>query len=159
MATYTAKHQPLAVYSKKVNKTFFVFGGTDDRNSTLLHNVSYFDHATGEVANPTSIIDKQTTDAHDNPVMSIDDKGYIWVFSTSHGTNRPSYIHKSNKPYDIEAFTRVNATEMVNGEEKPFDNFSYFQVWHVKGKGFMALYTKYEGWASRVIGFNTSKDG
>ena len=159
MGTYTAKHRPLAVYSKKVNKTFFCFGGSDDANSTLFHNVSYFDHTTGEVANPTVILDKKTNDAHDNPVISIDDKGYIWVFSTSHGTNRPSYISKSDKPYDITKFNIVNATEVVNGKEVPFDNFSYFQVWHVKGKGFMALFTKYDGWNSRVIGYNTSNDG
>lgn len=159
MGTYTAKHRPLAVYSKKVNKTFFCFGGSDDANSTLFHNVSYFDHTTGEVANPTVILDKKTNDAHDNPVISIDDKGYIWVFSTSHGTNRPSYISKSDNPYDITKFNIVNATEVVNGKEVPFDNFSYFQVWHVKGKGFMALFTKYDGWNSRVIGYNTSNDG
>ncbi len=159
MATYTAKHQPIAIYAEKVNKTFFCFGGTDDSNSTLFHNVSYFDHATGKVANPTVILDKKTTDAHDNPVISIDNKGYIWIFSTSHGTARPSYIHKSSKPYDISKFVKINATEMVNGKKQPFDNFSYFQVWYVKNKGFMALFTKYSKEGHRVIGFNTSKDG
>ncbi len=159
MATYTAKHQPFAVYSKKANKTFFCFGGTDDNNSTLLHNVSYYDHATGKVANPTTIIDKNTTDAHDNPVISMDDKGYIWIFSTSHGQTRPSYIFKSCNPYDIEKFDKINTTEIVNGKEKPFDNFSYIQVWHVKSHGFMALLTKYTKTWQRVIGYNTSKDG
>src|SRR5690606_29476450 len=98
------------------------------------------------------------TDAHDNPVISMDDDGYIWIFSTSHGTSRPSYISKSNKPYEIEKFEVINATEMVNGEEKPFDNFSYFQVWHMKNRGFLALYTKYID-GRRVTGFNTSRDG
>jgi len=126
LATYTAKHRPFAVYSKKVHKTFFCFGGTDDENSTLQHNVSYFDHATGKVANPTIVLDKKTTDAHDSPVISLDKKGYIWIFSTSHGTSRPSYISRSTKPYDIDAFEIVNATERVDGGEKPFDNFSYF---------------------------------
>ena len=159
MATYTAKHRPIAIYSQKANKTFFCFGGTDETNSTLFHNVSYFDHTTGKVANPTVILDKHTTDAHDNPVISIDDKGYIWIFSTSHGTARPSYIHKSCDPYNIEKFEKVNATEMVDGKEKPFDNFSYFQVWYVKQHGFMALFTKYNERGQRVIGFNTSHDG
>lgn len=158
-ATYTVNHRPIAIYSKKANKTFFCFGGTNEGNTTLFHNISYFDHKTGEVANPTILLDKHTTDAHDNPVISIDNKGHIWIFSTSHGTNRPSYIYKSNKPYDIEKFTKINATEMVNGQEKPFDNFSYFQVYYEKGKGFIALFTKYNGWSSRVIGYNTSKDG
>ncbi|PWJ57946.1 putative BNR repeat neuraminidase [Dyadobacter jejuensis] len=159
LAVYPANHRPFAMYAPKVNKTFFCFGGTDDKNSTLLHNVSYFDHRTGKVANPVTLLDKKTTDAHDNPVISIDNEGYIWIFSTSHGTTRPSYIHKSKKPYDIEDFETIAATEMVNGEEKPFNNFSYFQVYPIKGKGFIALFTKYNKKGNRVIGFNTSKDG
>jgi len=58
LATYCAKHQPFAVYAEEVDKTFFCFGGTDDTNSTLFHNVSYFDHKTGKVANPTSSLIK-----------------------------------------------------------------------------------------------------
>lgn len=157
--TYPANHRPFAIYRKEVNKTFFCFGGTDELNSTLYHNVSYFDHNTGKVANPTILLDKKTTDAHDNPVISIDDKGIIWIFSTSHGTSRPSYIHRSKDPYDINEFETVHATELVDGKELPFNNFSYFQVYHIKGKGFMALFTRYSDWNNRVIGFNTSIDG
>lgn len=159
LGTYPANHRPFAVYTKEVDKTFFCFGGTDDVNSTLYHNVSYFDHSTGKVARPTILLDKGTTDAHDNPVISVDDKGYIWIFSTSHGVMRPSYIHKSKEPYNIDSFERVKATELVNGKEQPFTNFSYFQVYYIKNKGFIALYTKYDDWRSRVIGFNTSEDG
>ena len=159
LAVYPANHRPFAIYSKEVNKTFFCFGGTDDTNSTLLHNVSYFDHKTGKVANPVILLDKKTTDAHDNPVISIDEKGYLFIFSTSHGVARPSYIHKSKKPYDIESWETLNATELVDGKEQPFNNFSYFQVYPVKGKGFIALFTKYNPAGHRVIGFNTSKDG
>jgi|GEM_PF-89146 len=158
MAVYPANHRPFAIYSEKVNKTFFCFGGTNDENSTLLHNVSYFDHHTGQVANPTIVLDKHTNDAHDNPVISIDDEGYIWIFSTSHGTGRPSYISRSRMPYSIESFELVEPTEIVNGQEVPFTNFSYFQVYHIKGKGFIALFTKYIK-NRRVIGFNTSADG
>lgn len=98
--------------------------------------MSYFDHKTKMLANPTVLLDKGTTDAHDNPVISIDEKGFIWIFSTSHGVTRPSYIHKGKRPYDIEEFELVHATEMVNGEKVPFDNFSYMQIWYIKGKGF-----------------------
>jgi len=159
MATYTSSHQPIAIYSKKVKKTFFCFGGTDENNSTLFHNISFFDHRTGKVANPTSVLDKRTNDAHDNPVISIDEHGYIWMFSTSHGTTRPSYIYKSVAPYSIEKFEKINATEFIEGKEKPFDNFSYFQIWYIKSKGFFAIFTKYKGWNNRVIGYNTSRDG
>ncbi len=158
MAVYPANHRPFAIYSKKADKTFFCFGGTNDQNSTLLHNVSYFDHKTGQVANPTIVLDKQTTDAHDNPVISVDDDGYIWIFSTSHGTGRPSYMSRSTGPYSIEAFELMNPTEIVDGKEVPFTNFSYFQVYPVRGKGFIALFTKYIK-GRRVIGYNTSSDG
>lgn len=159
LAVYPANHRPFAIYARHVDKTFFCFGGTDSTNSTLLHNVSYFDHRTGKVANPLTILDKKTTDAHDNPVISIDDRGYIWIFSTSHGISRPSYIHKSRKPFDISDFERVNATEIVDGKPQPFTNFSYFQVYHIKGKGFIALFTKYNKAGQRVIGYNTTADG
>ena len=159
LGTYCAKHRPFAIYSEEAHKTYFCFGGTDSLNSTLYHNVSYYDHQTGKIANPTIILDKHTTDAHDNPVISMDDKGFIWIFSTAHGTGRPSYITKSVAPYDISKFELVKATEIIDDEEVPFDNFSYFQVWYVEGKGFMALFTKYNGWGNRVIGFNTSRDG
>ncbi len=158
MAVYPANHRPFAIYSKEADKTFFCYGGTDDKNSTLLHSVSYFDHKTGKVANPTIVLDKGVTDAHDNPVISIDDEGYIWIFSTSHGAGRPSYISRSKKPFDINEFELMHPTEIVNGKEIPFTNFSYFQVYHVKGKGFISLFTKYIQ-NRRVIGFNTSKDG
>lgn len=160
MAVYPANHRPFAIYSPEAEKTFFCFGGTDKDNISLLHNVSYFDHKTKLLANPTTLLDKGTTDAHDNPVISMDEKGYIWVFSTSHGVTRPSYIHRSRKPYAIEAFDLIRATEKENGKDVPFNNFSYMQIWHVKGKGFFGLFTKYKsGFGDRVIGYNTSRDG
>lgn len=59
----------------------------------LLHMVSCFDHKTKTVPRPTVLLDKQTDDAHDNPVISVDADGHLWIFSTSHGRARPSYIH------------------------------------------------------------------
>jgi len=159
LGTYPANHRPFAVYAKEVKKTFFCFGGTDDSNGTLLHNVSYYDHRTGKVANPTIVLDKKTIDAHDNPVMSIDKDGFIWIFSTSHGIERPSYISRSRKPYDISSFELVQATERLNGKDVPFTNFSYFQVYYREDKGFFALFSKYDHKHRRVIGYNTSKDG
>ena len=35
LATYTANHVPMAIYSKEVNKTFFVYGGAKQQ-ATLL---------------------------------------------------------------------------------------------------------------------------
>ncbi len=159
LGTYCAKHNPFAIYRAEVNKTFFCYGGTDDENSTLHHMVSYFDHSTGEVPRPTLVMDKKTTDAHDNPVLSIDDKGYIYLFSTSHGTSRPSYIHKSTKPYDIDQFEILQTTKIENGQQVPMTNFSYMQSWHVPGQGFVSFFTRYNYPADRTICFMTSKDG
>jgi len=159
LGTYPANHYPFSVYVKKLDKTFFCYGGTNESGKTLLHMVSYFDHKTGEVPRPTIVLDKATNDAHDNPVMQVDKEGYIWIFSTSHGTGRPSFIHKSKKPYDISAFERVAATKLVDGKKVPMDNFSYLQMYYSAKDGFTGLFTYYENVGGRVIKWMTSKDG
>ena len=132
LGTYCAGHVPMAVYAKEVDKTFFTFGGTDERNSTLLQSVSCFDHKTKKLARPTVVFDKHTTDAHDNAVIGLDEKGYIYVFSSSHGQSRPSAIARSEKPYDISSFKVI-----WNG------NYSYPQPFYVPGQGFLFLHTSY----------------
>lgn len=132
LGTYCAKHIPMAWYSAETNRTYFCYGGTDENNSTLHHMVSYFDHNTGKVARPTFIMDKYTDDAHDNPVINLDTNGYVWIFHSSHGTSRPSYITRSVNPHDISRF-RV----MYTG------NFSYPQPFYYPGKGFMFMHTWY----------------
>jgi hypothetical protein len=146
LGTYCAKHIPIAWYVPEANKTFFCYGGTDSDNTTLYHMVSYYDHATGMVARPTTLLDKKTTDAHDNPVINIDDKGTIWIFSASHGTGRPSYISRSAAPCDIERFELVW-----------IGNFSYPQPWFLTGRGFLFLHTYYKG--GRGLNTWTSTDG
>lgn len=167
LATYPANHYPFSIYVDKVNKTFFCYGGTDLTGKTLLHAVSYFDHKTGKVPKPTIVLDKKTNNAHDNPVMNIDKDGYIWIFSTAHGTNTPAYVHKSIKPYDIDAFEQVPVTKIVDGKPVPMDNFSYLQSWYQPNNGFINLFTHYDRKVipnqptkpRRTIGFMTSNNG
>ena len=160
LGTYCAKHQPFAVYCKAVDRTFFCYGGTTkDCNRKLIHCVSYFDHRTGTVPRPTILLDKKTEDAHDNPVISVDDEGYIWIFSTSHGRSRPSFIHRSREPYNVASFQRIKATYRRGNENVPLTNFSYMQAWHVTGKGFFCFFTRYGDPAKRTNMFMTSKDG
>jgi len=132
MGTYCAKHIPFSWYAPETNRTYFCYGGTDTNNSTLFHMVSYFDHATGLVAKPTCVLDKKTDDAHDNPVINLDDRGYIWIFSSSHGTARPSYISRSVRPYDIDTFQLIWS-----------GNYSYPQPMYYPGKGFLFVHTWY----------------
>ena len=147
LGTYCAKHIPHAWYVKEANKTFFTYGGARDGTQThLVHMVSHYDHATGRVPRPTILLDKETTDAHDNPVISVDDDGHIWVFSSSHGTARPSYISRSTAPYSVDRFKLVWT-----------GNYSYPQPAYLSGKGWLLMHTYYEG--GRTIRMMTSPDG
>lgn len=157
-ATYPQQHIPIAIYSKEVDKTFFVYGGTTAHKAKdkqqLLHMISYYDHKTGKVPRPRILLNKQTDDAHDNPTLQMDERGHLWVFSPSHGNSRPSYIHRSVRPYDIDEFERVLVT-----------NFSYPQPWFVQGLGFVFLHTRYQGGnslgidAERCLFWMSSYDG
>lgn len=168
LGTYPSNHHPFAVYAPAVQKTFFCFGGSSKAAKlSLLHEVAYFDHRTGQVSRPTVVLDKGTDDAHDNPVLNIDRQGFIWLFSTSHGTERPSFVHRSRKPYDITAFDRVPATRVQGDGTVPFDNFSYLQSHYHPEHGFLHLMTHYDRGmlkygdkkARRTIGYTSSPDG
>lgn len=132
LGTYCMKHIPMAVYSAEANKTFFVYGGVAPGGTSLLEMVSYYDHATGQVPRPVILMDKKTDDAHDNPVIALDDAGHVWVFASAHGTARPSFIFRSTFPNRIDAFEQVLET-----------NFSYPQPWFFAGRGFLFLHTRY----------------
>jgi len=148
--TYPQQIAPHAYDSEEANTTFFVYGGTTAANSTIYHMVSYFDHSTGQVARPRILLDKATTDAHDNPCVVLDNEGYVYIFSSAHGTTRPSYISRSYEPYSIDRFETVLTLPSSN-------NFSYAQPLYIEGQGFMFLHTYYSG--GRSLCFNTSSDG
>jgi hypothetical protein len=146
LGTYCADHIPMAYYSKEANKTFFVYGGGGKDGRSLHEMVSYYDHATGMVPRPTDLIDKKTDDAHDNPTIMLDAKGYVWVFAAAHGTARPAYIFRSRESYSIDAFDLIEKT-----------NFSYPQPWYFGGKGFLFLHTRYD--PAHSLYWMTSPDG
>jgi hypothetical protein len=151
-ATYPQQHVPIAIHVAAQRKTFFVFGGSagnvSERNDELQHLVSYYDHATGTVPRPVRLLQKRTEDAHDNPVLSIDAAGHLWVFSSAHGTSRPSYLHRSKQPYDISAWELVEKT-----------NFSYPQPWYLpESRRFLFLHTLYKN-GQRTLNWKTSADG
>ncbi|HLA86109.1 MAG TPA: BNR-4 repeat-containing protein [Thermoguttaceae bacterium] len=158
-ATYPQQINPHSFYSAEANKTFFVYGGTNASNSTIYHMISYYDHATGQVARPRILLDKGTTDAHDNPSLIMDKEGYIYVFSSAHSVNRPSYISRSVQPYEINRFETV--ATLPAGYD---NNFSYAQPFYIPGQGFLLLHTLYVDTPEysvdeRVLCYNTSSDG
>jgi hypothetical protein len=146
-ATYPQQQSPIAIYSPEAQKTFFCYGGARPGEQRLLQMVSYYDHRTGMVPRPTLLLDKATEDAHDNPVLSLDAAGHIWIFSNAHGTARPAFIHRSKKPYDVSEFEIIATT-----------NFSYGHPWHVPGRGFLFLHTIYAD-KGRSLRWSTSQDG
>lgn len=148
LGTYTANHIPIAIYAPEVNKTFFTYGGTtakDERH--LLIMISYFDHKTKTVPKPVIVYDKvEVNDPHDNASISIDNKGFIWVFVSGRAKIRPGLLFKSSKPFDIDNFEQIKTCEMT-----------YPQPWWVEGKGFLYLFTKYT--KGRELYWSTSPDG
>ena len=147
LGTYTSSHIPIAIYAKEVNKTFFVYGGTtakDERH--LLIMLSYYDHQKKVVSKPVIVYDKVgVDDPHDNASISIDNKGFIWVFVSGRNTSRPGIIFKSKKAYDIHDFEKIKEGEMT-----------YPQAWWIDN-GFFYLFTKYTN--GRELYWSTSPDG
>ncbi len=171
LGTYTANHQPMAVYAPAVNKTFFTWGGTPSRNRRqLVIMVSSYDHARGTVPRPVALYtDASVNDPHDDASLQIDRTGHIWVFKSGRGTRRPGIIFRSTRPYDIGEFECVARQE-----------FTYPEIWHgpsadsisggsttpataADGEGFFLLFTKYfpgtKHGQARNLFWKTSADG
>lgn len=148
LGTYTANHIPMAIYAPEVHKTFFTYGGTTAKNEKhLLIMVSYFDHRKGIVPKPVIVYDKKgVDDPHDNASISLDTKGYLWVFVSGRNTSRPGFIFKSKAPYSIESFEQIRTGEMT-----------YPQPWWMGKDGFFYLFTKYT--KGRELYWSTSSDG
>lgn len=147
LGTYTAKHMPMALYAAAVDKTYFVYGGTPaDGERHLLCMIGNYDHASGMLSQPTVVFDKDTVDdPHDNPSLSMDDDGYLWVFVSGRSRKRPGIKLRGTRPYSIDSF------EVVAEEE-----FTYPQIWRTDA-GFFHFFTKYTG--RRELYFETSPDG
>jgi len=139
---------PMAVYAPEVEKTFFVYGGTtgpEDRY--LLAMASYYDHRRHRVPRPTIVRDQRgVDDPHDNPSLTIDEAGHVWVFVAGRGRHRPGQIFRSKEPYSVESFDEIISREQT-----------YSQIWHVPGKGFFHLLTLYT--RGRELYWETSPDG
>jgi len=154
LGTYTANHQPVAVYDAEANQTFFTYGGTlEDGRRELAVMVSCFDHGTGTFARPVILyLDPTVDDPHDNASVQLDRDGYLWVFKSGRGTFRPGIVFRATKPHSIDAFECVSVQE-----------FTYPQVWYDADRGFFLLFAKYtffnEAGPERALYWKTSPDG
>lgn len=139
---------PMAIHAPEVNKTFFVYGGdTGPENRYLLAMVSYYDHEKHRVPKPTVVRNQQgIDDPHDNPSITIDNDGHIWVFIAGRGRHRPGQIFRSEEPYSIDSFEEIIEREQT-----------YSQIWQVPDKGFFHLNTLYT--SGRELYWETNTDG
>ena len=130
LGTYTACHQPMALYHAASHKTFFTYGGTpavDRRELTIM--VSYFDHATGQVPQPVVVyFDPAVDDAHDNASLQMDREGYLWVFKSGRGKTRPGLIFRSTKPASIDSFTLLDVREFTYPQVRLDDRGGFFML-------------------------------
>ncbi|MDA3959196.1 MAG: BNR-4 repeat-containing protein [Planctomycetota bacterium] len=136
MATYTAKHRPLAVYAEAVDRTFFVYGGTtavDERE--LVAMIGVYDHATRSFAQPREVMRKPgVDDGHDNPSLAILADGRLLVAVSGRNTRRKGVYFRSLRPYDPTAFERV-----------PGPSFTYPQPWVLDDGRLVHCFTRYTG--------------
>lgn len=148
---------PMAIYAPEVNKTFFVYGGdVGPKKRYLLAMVSYYDHDKNLVPKPTVVRDQRgVDDPHDNPSITIDNEGYIWVFVAGRAAHRPGQIFRGNAPYCIDSFELIIEREQT-----------YSQIWQVPDKGFFHLLTLYgkgkelqPGKLERELYWETSSNG
>lgn len=133
-ATFGSRHVPTAIYSSAAGKTFFVYGGTSSPGeSSLRIMISYFDHRTGKVPKPVVVFDKGgVRSPYDNASLSIDSKGFLWVFVSGWMRTRPGLVFKSVTPWSTEKFEEVMIKEM-----------SFPQPWWFQERGFRLLFSKY----------------
>jgi len=150
LGTYTANHKPLAVYSEEANTTFFVVGGTPAADQQyLLILAGAYDHAAHKVSRPTIVYDKGAEgvyDAHDNPSITLDAEGHIWVFVAGRNVRRDGTVLRSTQPYSIEAFETIRI----------WPGMTYPQPWF-DGTVFHFFFTKYT--RPRNLYYASSRDG
>lgn len=148
LGTYTAKHTPLAVYCAEVDKTFFVYGGTTEGDQRyLLCMVSFYDHKENRLPKPVVVHDKGgVDDPHDNPSITVDPDGHLWIFISGRGRLRPGFKYRSLDPYSIDGFELVSEEEMTYPQPHVYDD----------GR-FLHLFTKYTG--VRELYWESSTDG
>jgi len=139
MATYCAWHHPMAVYSPVVNKTFWAFGNADNAPT-----ITAYDHASRQFAYPVVLGSNPDGDAHRNPTVLVDDRGFITVFYGAHG--HATHVVRSERPYEISAWRQM--------PDMPEPRTTYPQPWLISPGEAMVSYRHAPGW-----NFVSTRDG
>lgn len=147
MATFAPHPGPVAAYSSKASKTFFVYGGAaDGKDAGMQVAVSFYDHQSGRVARPVILASRNPADPRGNPALTIDSAGHLWIFAPGAG-KQAGEIYKSRLASDIQQFDRIARFPLASA-----------QPWHIPGKGFLVIGTRMLDEKHEVC-FTTSADG
>ena len=159
LGTYTHQTSPLAIYVSKVERTFFVYGGTSGIDNSLINCISYYDHKTRNLARPRQIRYVGGNDNHQNITLASDENGYLYVFANSHGDGGTGNLYKSSQPYSIAEFDEIPLPAEVfeNTAAKPKVVLSYSNPFYVAGSGLLTVYNQYHD--GRAVHVATSRDG
>ncbi len=109
VAWYTHLNEPHAVHDGR--KTYVAFHGAGEHNLDPL--VLCYDHATGDVEGPVKVGENplaEHNDSHGNPVVLVDNEGYIHVIFGGHGYYPGGRMTHcvSQRRGDISAWRRVD---------------------------------------------------
>jgi len=143
LATYPQQTSPTAFYSESVDRTYFLYGGTNGTNNTLKNYLSYFDHGTGLVARPREVRHVGGNDNHRNATLAMDDDGYLWVFGNSHGNSGSGDLFRSTNPHDITSMIDVGLPASIFGNNSGDPKLAYSSPIYVPGQGMMVVYNQY----------------
>jgi len=159
LGTYTHQTSPLAIYAAQVDRTFFVYGGTDGSSNSLRNYISYFDHKTGRLARPREVRHVGGNDNHQNITLTIDGNGYLHVFGNSHGNGGTGNHYKSAQPYSIGTFDELPLPGDVfnNKDAKPKVVLAYSNPFYLPKSGLLLVYNQYDD--GRAVHVATSPDG
>ncbi|MBQ4811790.1 BNR-4 repeat-containing protein [Pseudoalteromonas luteoviolacea] len=174
LSTYTTKHYPMAVKHSN-GLVYFTYSGPVKLDGTSTYAstagqgqtttptkfldprgksralgiyVAKYDPRTDKVSKPVLVHAKYTDDPHDNAVVNIDDKGYVYVLIAGRGQSRGAFLYKSTTPGSIDAFSDITPD---NYDYTSFDSrfgragIAYPKLFWVDSDGgyFRLIYTVY----------------
>ena len=148
LATYTAKHRPIAIYDEETDRTYFTYGGWDPQTGDLAIYVAYYSHASNTLRRPVKVHTWEAwDDPHNNAAITIDGTGRVWVFISGRGHVKRGFKYVTEAPHDVSAFRQVS------------EEFSaYPQPWFIEGHGIFHMFTGYADWSTRELYFETSNE-
>jgi hypothetical protein len=157
LGTYPQQTAPIAIYKSRVNRTYFLYGGTHPSENALKNYISYYDHTSKRLASPRQLRHVGGNDIHMNATLAIDNQGYLWVFANSHGDGGSGNLYKSPRPFEIDAFDEVLLPPTVFGNAKGSIKLSYTDPVYVPDHGLMLIWNQYH--RNRSVWSATSPDG